>query len=578
MTIIMSTEGHSDMKRIVYCLLAILVAAACNSEQLVETLPSNAKNVTVYAGGPGTKTTITEADGQFSLNWNDGDQIAVWEAVPYIATLQQDPEYNGYVTEKYESKPLAASGAEAVFQLELDERPDAEGNGEIQYVAIYPASCAWNIAGDCWDEWEDKMIIPLEMPTGQNPTADSFDPAADILVSKAVIRQNTRPDELSFQFARVGTIVKMVVADLPPGSHITSGSIDLGFDSGYYFSYDPEMERIVGDDATAGISFWYDGPGLEVGDDGKATVWLRSMSGVSDRLELYVYYNYNGEEDAHRIVNLRSRGRTLEFKEGGLTEFTIGVPKPDVENPEEGDIDFFTNEAMNGVTIYWPVSDDEDFADYECSLVGEDGRWHFPSSHTIDNGIYSVSFDSGITPGTYSFFVRTLAVAGKVSQPDCIEVELEIGQPLYRNISYQTGYNSYYPEYGLELDSTDGDDEDLYYGILFHHRNLFWIWGSPNHIEGQSHNQPWGIWNGTPSIRWSKMYVKALNYGTGTYSVYASDTFFQDGVPGGATALPYTLSADGEKVYDLGNHRYFLISGDDSAAFHFDYIQLEYFK
>ncbi|MBQ3659728.1 MAG: hypothetical protein II963_06200, partial [Bacteroidales bacterium] len=375
------------MKKYVFCLMAAAsILAACNSENALipqdETTPqeaavSNAKSVKVYAGGPGTKTTITEADGQFSLNWSAGDKIAVWEAVPYIVALQQDPEYNGYVTEKYESQSLTASGAEAVFQLELGERPEAEGNGEIQYVAIYPASCAWNLAGDCWSYEKNRMIMHLEMPTDQNPSADSFDPAADILVSKAVICQNKRPDKLSFQFARVGTIVKMVIADLPPGAFITGGEIDLGFESGYYFSYDHELGRIAASDGTAGISFWYDAPGLKVGDDGKATVWLRSMSGVSDWLELSLDYNYNGPNDAHRIVNLRARGRTLEFKEGGLTEFTIGVPKPDVQNPEEEDIDFFTNDAMDGVTVYWPVSDDEDFGGYECSMVGEDGRWHF---------------------------------------------------------------------------------------------------------------------------------------------------------------------------------------------------------
>jgi hypothetical protein len=74
------------------------------------------------------------------------------------------------------------------------------------------------------------------------------------------------------------------------------------------------------------------------------------------------------------------------------------------------------------------------------------------------------------------------------------------------------------------------------------------------------------------------MYVEASSYGSGTYSVYASDTFFQDGLPGDATALSYTLNADGEKVYDLGNHRYFLICGDNDSAFHFNKITLEYFK
>ncbi len=74
------------------------------------------------------------------------------------------------------------------------------------------------------------------------------------------------------------------------------------------------------------------------------------------------------------------------------------------------------------------------------------------------------------------------------------------------------------------------------------------------------------------------MIVKTKYIGDGQYAVYASDTFFQDGTPGDATALPYTLNADGEKVYDLGNHRYFLICGNNDSACHFNKIQLEYFK
>ena len=576
-------EEIFDMKKNIICTFAIMVAiVACNPatgiDQKEEVAPSNAKTVTVHAGGAGTKTAISEGTGgNFHLNWKAGDQIVVWEGVPNIAYLVEDPEFNGgYAAERYVSSALAADADIAEFQLNLEER--AYVSGEIQYVAVYPASCAWDPAGGCWDDDKNRMIIPVDMPTGQNPTADSFDPNADILVSKTVIRNGQRPDELSFQFARVGTIVKMVVGSLPPGAKVTSGSVDLGYDSGYYFQYDPELEKIVLSDGTAGLSFWYDDDGLVVGDDGKATVWLRSMSGVSDRIELYLYYTYNGQEFyRHRIVNLRARGKTLEFKEGGLTEFSIGVPEPDVENPDESEIDFFTNSAMNGATVYWPVSTNTDYSGYDCFLMDKNGtRFDFSSTIVLE-GYFQATIDSGLAPGTYTIYVRTLAIDGKVSQPDYEEKELEIGAPMYQTVSYVNGHFNYGTD-GLELGLTDTDSEDLYWNILYHHRNLFWQGGSPNHFYGKKNNQQWGFWNGEDTYRWSKMYVKTLSYGTGSFSVYASDTFFADGTPADAEALPYSWSDDNERVYDLGRHHYFLICGNDDNACHFDYIRLEYFK
>ena len=572
------------MKKTFLCLPVILAAmVACNPATDIDTkedvTTSNAKTVTIHAGGAGTKTAISETTGgNFHLNWKKGDQIVVWEGVPNIANLAIDPDFNGgYAAERYVSSELTADADLAEFQLNLEER--AYLSGELQYVAVYPACCAWDPAGGCWDGDENRMIIPVEMPTGQNPTADSFDPNADILVSKTVIRNNLRPDELTFQFARVGTIVKMVVGSLPPGSHITGGNVDFGFESGYYFNYDPELEKIVLSDGVAGISFWYDDEGLLVGDDGKATVWLRSMSGVSNRIELDLYYNTDTNHDLsrHRIINLRARGKTLEFKEGGLTEFSVGVPEPDVDNPEMDDIDFWTNAALDGATVYWPVSTDADYAGYDCFLMDENGnRFDFSNTNVIAD-YFQATIDSGLAPGTYVLYVRTLAVDGKVSQPDYEEIELAIGEPLFQTVNYVNGHFNYGTN-GLELGLTDTDSDDLYWGVLYHHRNLFWQGGSPNHFYGIMNTEQWGFWNGADTYRWSRMFVKTLSYGSGSYSVYASDTFFEGGAPGSAQELPYTWSDDGDKVYDLGNHRFFLLCGNDDKECHFDHIRLEYYK
>ena len=568
--------------RNIICLLAVLgTVAACNKEKNPNegrTRVSNAKTVTLMAGGAGTKTAISEVGGQFHLNWSAGDQLAVWETVPAIMErIKQGYHDWGYESVLYRSQPLASGAENAVFQLDLEERIAVENLGPIQYVAIYPASCAWDVPGGIWDDDRDRVMIPVQFPTEQYPLATSFDPNADLLVSKPVVCNNSRPDELSFEFARVGTIAKIVVGKLPPGGRITDGTFMPDFEAGYFFTYDPVKERIVASDGVAGINFYYE-EGLPVGDDGKATIWLRLMSGVCKVFNFNISYKSEaGFQSRHRRVNLRARGRTLEFKEGGLTTFSIDVAEPDVTNPAADKMDYRTNAAMDGVTVFWPVSTEEDFAGYECFLTDESGiRRNFESNSTRD-GIFEASIAGGLAPGAYTLFVRALAVEGKVSESDYEEKELKIGMPIQSmRLNYISGYSysSGDPDHHLELGYEGHDIEDLYWGILYHHRNLFW---DSRKIKGVSSSQAWGLWSGTDNTRWSKMYLSP-DSGDGTYSVYAADTFFADGAPGTAAALPFTTNDDGEKVYDLGMHRHFLLCGDDDAAVYFNHIRFEYYK
>ena len=572
-------EGRSDMKKwSIICLLAVLgTVAACNREKKPQV--SNAKTVTLKAGGAGTKTAISEVGGQFHLNWSAGDQLAVWETVPAIVDRIEQGNYDwGYESELYRSQPLASSAENAVFQLNLGERIAVENLGEIQYVAIYPASCAWDVSGGIWDYDADRVMIPVQLPTEQYPLANSFDPNADLLVSKPVVCNHSRPDELSFEFARVGTIAKIVVGSLPPGSRIIDGTFVPDFEAGYFFTYDPLKERIVASDGVAPIYFSYGDDGLPVGDDGKATIWLRTMSSVCKAFEFIITFRSDsGYHSRCRRVNLRPRGRTLEFKEGGLTTFSIDVAEPNVTNPAADKMDYRTNAAMDGVTVFWPVSTEEDFDGYECFLINESGvRRNFESRSTA-GGIFEASIAGGLAPGTYTLFVRALAVEGKVSESDYEEMELKIGIPIKSmSLCYTLGYSNYSgdPDHHLELGHEGQDIEDLYWGILYHHRNLFWnSWK----MKGVSSGNAWGLWSGSDNIRWSKMYLQQ-DSGDGTYSVYAADTFFTDGVPGTAVALPFTTNDDGEKVYDLGLHRHFLLCGDDDAAVYFNNFRFEYYK
>ena len=568
------------MKKMLFLLAALTIIAACNPVIETTEIESNAKTVTVKAGGAGTKTAITQEGDNFSFTWTKGDKLAVIEAIPSIAQLiENDPEGNyPYITELYYSEPLAEDMSVATFKLNLDERDYV--SGQLQYVATYPASCAIEVAGDCWDDEKDRPYVTIDFPRYQCPTANSFDPKADVLVSK-LVTCDSRPSELTFQFARVGTIVKMVLTGLPEGALITYGSIELGFDAGYYLIYDPVDQKLIAEDGTDGITFSYGNTPLVVGADRSATIWLRCMSGVSDQIILSLEGTVNGEETSwYRRARLYAQGKTLTFKEGGLTTFSLKMGKPDVDNPDPKLIDYYTNDNLDGVTVFWPLPENPNLAGYECFLLDENGGRHNFDTKGPEDGLFKATINSGLAPGIYSFSVRALAIEGRESQNDFEEKdELYIGVPIRETISYTSSHNPTWDnkDYDLSFPGYDDvDTEDLYRGLYYFHRNMDWHTGSPNYFFGSVYTKRWAIWNKTP-VRWESITVTPYSStaDNSKFDVYASNSIFTGGVPS-TSDIPVTGSYSNGYVYQLGRQKYFLIIGN--STFSMTEIQLKYYK
>ncbi|MBO4536649.1 MAG: hypothetical protein J5702_05525 [Bacteroidales bacterium] len=568
------------MKKFVYLLAALTVIAACNQDIETPEVESNAKTVTVKAGKAGTKTAITQDGDNFLFTWTAGDKLAVIEAIPSLAQLiESDPEENyPYAAELYYTEALTADTDNAVFTLDLKERDYL--SGQLQYVAIYPASCAIDIAGDYWDWDKDRMIVFIDFPRYQKPTASSFDPNADVLVSKLVTCPQ-RPDELSFQFARVGTIVKMVLTGLPEGAAITSGSVELGIEAGYYMEYDPVDQTIRGTDGTDGISFSYETP-LEVGPDRSVTIWLRCMSGVSDQIELYLYGTANSQStEWHRKVRLYAQGKSLEFKESGLTTFSLRMGKPDVDNPDPDEIDYYTNDNLDGVTVFWPLPGNPNLSGYDCFLIDENGGRHDFDVKGTEGTLYKATINSGLAPGVYSLSVRALAVDGKEPQYDYdVKDDIRVGVPISMTISYMSSYNPNASDFmDLSLSGyTDGNCEDYYRGMYFYTRNLDW---QSRAIKGLffTNSNPWAFWNKN-AIRLTKLSIVPATGGDTKYQVYASDNFFDGGFPAETdTPLTGTYFSGGYYegyTYQLSNATHFLIFGLQDLSI--SEIVLEFYK
>ena len=536
-------------------LAALGILAACAREtvpQVLETSESNASTITVRAAMAGTRTVMTEDENGFSFKWKDGDQIAIIEN---CLALEDSPCWT------YASIPLSVNDndpEEGVFTVHLDDREDFDKSEGLSYTAVYPYDNGWTIPWGYRDDYR-QFFIGMMIPTRQYPSADCFDPDADILVSKPVYRSNRPGDseELTFQFARMGTIVKMVLNGLPPRSELRNGEVDFGFQGAFWLEYNPEEMVVTGNDGSETMFFSFQGrdgdePGLTVSEDGRAVVWLRTISGVTDYID--VRLNQSGMDNwaRHRHVSFRAKGQKLEFKEGGLTSFTINFATPLVENPDPETVQYLTNAAMNGVTVSWPAPDNEHLAGYEAFLMDEDDH-SYPASviePTGDETCWKAVVSNGLAAGEYTFYLRALAVDPKGSQPEYLEKDISIGILQDQTISGESIPGWYTENQNYEI--TSGD-------VLFGYRNM-------SHGTGWSASpsatMPWAFWNKTPLHMGILRVTPSSSYMTTDFQVYASDDPFVDGLPPATDEqlLTYT-EENGYKEFSLGGKKYFLMTG-----------------
>jgi CotH protein. len=324
-------EARSDMDRKIHIglCMAVAILASCQRERVPDSIEPEAGphkvSVTAVQGGDGTRTTIShnDAESRYEFHWDAGDQIDLLEAVPSAS---------GDVVAVYASEPLMEPCDVATFSTSFGPR---EVEGELLYMASYPSG-ALQSEGALWDTEKGSFLLPLSIPGVQYPKADSFDASADLLVSNEVVLME-RPDELDLSFTRLGTILKLTLTGLEAGTLVKGGSVSLGYACQGSVVYDASTAGATYPDGNDGIAFhytWEDaGTGKPAGTplvadaSGKAIVWLRLRPGVADRnIHVEVEATVSGEDVQYsRDINLMTRGKSVTFKEGGLTTLSVQV-------------------------------------------------------------------------------------------------------------------------------------------------------------------------------------------------------------------------------------------------------------
>lgn len=359
----------SDMRHIVHSMIAFsaicLSMTACQNEIIPDATKDVVMTMTVQATQANTRTAIG-IDGQ-STTWKKDDVIGICEL-------------SGGEAAFVDSDPLE-NDADAISSFNVQYYYEPIGTS-FQYVGVYPNNYVRAIKSDTdSDVWSDAWgSVPSQPRWGfvstwadwQRPKDGSFDPEADLMFSRMTAETTNRPSTISLSFARVGTIVKITLTGLNPGDIVDSGCLQAGeswLASGVVY-YDPTAERVSYlsapikgmNDFSSVISFQPDG--VLVDEDGKAVIWLRTLSGtLTDNFTIKVTtFDASGknQRDYLKVVDLASKGKSIVFDEGGITAFTVAM--------EPAPAFYFTQETLE----YFP------------ELAGESPKLRLPRDYFKD--------------------------------------------------------------------------------------------------------------------------------------------------------------------------------------------------
>lgn len=216
------------MKKILYTFAALLFFAACTQEQVIPEEPvigpvtgptDGLVSVTLVADSPETRSELGILNNKPFPFWSAGDNVWVLpahvDAVPrdqygnavYPATL-----FEGGLTEA--SQSASFTGEMEAGRTYLAFYPDREGYGEDN--GIYTDGVI--VGYDEWGDYDPFPFLSFSIPTEQYPTRNSFDKAADFLISEpfSVTDDQIFSDgkaTVNVGFTRMNAIVKVVLHD-----------------------------------------------------------------------------------------------------------------------------------------------------------------------------------------------------------------------------------------------------------------------------------------------------------------------------------------------------------------------------
>lgn len=293
---------------------AVAMLASCSkSEEDINPINEDAFQMVVSTGDPSTKTIIDDiGGGKYGVQWQAGDKLAVYEVG------------NGTVQGRTESTPLASGGATAHFQFAFSGSPSAP----YDYTFVYPAA-ALSLEST-------KYLVSL--PATQTFVANSFDPAADVLISEHIHSESTRPDNINARFVRLGGTARMTIK--APTTTETIQKIIFStteVDIAGKFELNPATGELS-DAMAEGFKSITLTPATATAFTGEVVVWFRLAEvTLTDNFTVSVTTD---KKTYTKTLYLNTLGRQLPFQNSKLTNFGIDLR-------ETGGVDNIRTDVIN---------------------------------------------------------------------------------------------------------------------------------------------------------------------------------------------------------------------------------------
>ena len=376
-------------------LIVAAFAGSCIKDEMIGNAPAESHTVTISANfSDFTKTLISEdSEGHYKALWEAGDVICVTEIVTGTSS---DPNLNDITSQSdfVETAPLAVGGETATFTVNFEKYwwEDKYTTEELatytfnyQYFACTKIPNDYNSYYIATDYENGKKYIPLIISNEQKVYEGGYNTDCDMLVSQFA-NYDSRPDKISFSFARLGTIVKMTLKGLQQGDVLKSGYFYTGDNYMaacsieemviYYPETGTYKNRVQLDYLSDGLPKEYcqinftssdESRPIVFDENGEAVLYFRILPGVCDDcFGVKCTVERGGVEmEYSKFANLETLGRSLTFKEGGLTKFSVELKPAVVASPTK--LNYFVPKPRTGFTAYWQA--DPNAIGYECQYV-----------------------------------------------------------------------------------------------------------------------------------------------------------------------------------------------------------------
>ena len=293
------------MKKILYHIgmlaAAALAFAACTKEAEINEPKEEVTHVATISLGKAdvsTKTEVIEGETSASYKWLDND-------AQYLHVYENGTA--GTVT----NFSLNADKTVATLTVEFT------GNPTAPYT--YTAKYAKTLSGS-----KNPLIL-----NEQNPGTSSFDPAADVLVSKAtndVTNLAERANEFTFNMGRVVTVNKMTLTGLEAGEIISSVEFTLDKHMAGYVSYNAENNIYTYSSGGTKLTLNYTATNGVVPSNGQFPVYFVSAPvDAAGIVSVVVTTDKNVYTKSSSLDPNPFDGKTITFAIGTMKRFTMAM-------------------------------------------------------------------------------------------------------------------------------------------------------------------------------------------------------------------------------------------------------------